>query len=179
MATEPYSSNTPENTSLLQLTKFTFIFPDKPFLKYYCQTAQIPSISTSEIEIATPFSSTYRHGEKLSYDPLTVSALVDEDMRVFEETYNWLKALTRPHSFDEYPRKSIKDPQAPLYFDAYLTATTNAHNPNIRFKFYNCHPTTIGAINFDTKTDPDNIPTMDVTFRFDTFELQRINAITT
>lgn len=174
MATELLTVNTPENTSILQSAKFTFIIPDKPFLKYFCQTVQIPSVSTSEIAVPTPFSNTYRHGEKLNYDALTISALMDEDMRVWEETYNWLKSLTRPTSFEEYPRKSVRDVQIPLYFDGYLTVNTNANNPNIRFKFRNCHPTTIGMINFDTKVDADTIPTADFTFRYDYFEIEKM-----
>jgi hypothetical protein len=174
MTIEALTTNTPENTSILQLTKFTFIIPDKPFLKYFCQTVQIPSVSTSEIEIPTPFSATYRHGEKLRFDPLTITALMDEDLRVWEETYSWLKSLTRPTSFEEYPRKTRKDISTPLYFDGYLTVNTNANNPNIRVKFLNCHPTSIGIVNFDTKVDADSIPTADFTFRYDYFEIERL-----
>jgi hypothetical protein len=174
MTIEALTTNTPENTSILQLTKFTFIIPDKPFLKYFCQTVQIPSVSTSEIEIPTPFSATYRHGEKLRYDPLTITAMMDEDLRVWDETYVWLKSLTRPTSFDEYPRKTRKDISTPLYFDGFLTVNTNANNPNIRIKFRNCHPTSIGIVSFDTKVDADSIPTADFTFRYDYFEIERL-----
>lgn len=173
MTIESFTTNTPENTSILQSTKFTFLFPDKPFLKYFCQTVIIPSVSTNVISVPTPFSDTYRHGEKLSYDPLVITALIDEDLRVWQETYNWLKSLTRPTSFDEYPRKSLRDP-TPLYFDGYLTVNTNANKPNIRFHFHNCHPSDIGSINFDTKVDADTIPTCDFTFRYDGYEVERI-----
>ena len=93
MTIESFTTNTPENTSILQSTKFTFLIPDKPFLKYFCQTVSIPSVSTSEIQVPTPFSATYRHGEKLNYDALVITALMDEDLRVWEETYNWLVSL--------------------------------------------------------------------------------------
>jgi hypothetical protein len=136
----------------------------------------LPSVSTREIDVPTPFSTTYRHGEKLTYDPLTISAIMDEDLRVWEETYNWLKSLTRPHSFSEYPRKGPDKRTLiePLYFDGFLTLNTNANNPNLRFKFRNCHPTAIGMVNFDTKVNADVIPTCDLTFRYDTFEIERI-----
>lgn len=176
MAIESFVSNTPENTSILQSTKFTFLIPDKPFLKYFCQTVQLPSVSTTEIAVNTPFSTTFRHGEKLNFEALTITALMDEDLRVWQETYNWLKSLTRPESFEQYARKSIKDNELlnPLYFDGYLTVNTNANNPNIRIKFYNCHPTSIGMVNFDTKVDADVIPTADFTFRYDLFEIERL-----
>ena len=175
MALEAVTSNTPDNTSLLQSTKFTFIIPDKPFLKYFCQTVQLPSVSTSEIAVPTPFATTYRHGEKLNFDPLIITALMDEDLRVWRETFAWLESLTRPETFEQYPRKSKKDVVTPLYFDGFLTVNTNANNPNIRIKFRNCHPTNIGMVNFDTKVDADTIPTADFTFRYDYFEFERLN----
>ena len=106
MALESFASNTPQNSSILQLTRFTFIIPDKPFLKYFCQTVSLPSVTTGEVTVPTPFSNTYRHGDKLTYEPLTITAMVDEDMKVWQETYNWLSSLTRPQSFEKYPRKS-------------------------------------------------------------------------
>ena len=174
MSIESFASNTPENTSILQSTKFTFLIPDKPFLKYFCQTVSVPSISLSEIAVPTPFSTTYRHGDKMNFEPLIITALMDEDLRVWEETYNWMKSLGRPQSFDQYPRKTVRDTKTPLYFDGYLTINTNANSPNIRVKFHNCHPTSIGMINFDTKVDADVIPTADFTFRYDLFEIERL-----
>lgn len=173
---EQFTTNTPENTSLLQVTKYTFIIPDKPFLKYFAQSVQLPSVSTSEIAVPTPFSTTYRHGEKLTYDPLTISAIMDEDLRVWEETYNWLKSLTRPTSFDEYPKKSDDKRNfiTPIYFDGFLTVNTNSNNPNLRFKFRNCHPTAIGMVSFDTKENADTVATADFTFRYDYFEIERL-----
>lgn len=175
MAIESFTTNIPKNTSLLQATKFTFLIPDKPFLKYFCQNVSIPAVSSTEITVPTPFSNTYRHGEKLNFDPLSISVLVDEDLRVWQETYDWLKSLTRPASFEQYPRKTKKD-DTPLYFDGYLTVNTNANNPNLRIKFFNCHPTSISMINFDTKLDAETIPTCDITFRYDLFEIERLTS---
>ena len=121
MAFEEYTKNTPENTSLLQATKYTFIIPDMPFLKYFCQTISLPTVSTSEVAVPTPFSTTYRHGDKLVYEGLTLTALVDEDLRIWEESYKWIRGLTRPAEYKEYLRQTIAKPATNLYFDGYLT----------------------------------------------------------
>ena len=172
MAFESYTANTPENTSLLQPTKYTFIIPDMPFLKYFCQTVTLPSVSTSEVGVPTPFTTTYRHGDKLVFEALVLTALVDEDLRLWEETYKWLEGLTRPKEYEQYIKS--KNPKAPLYFDGYLTINTNSNNPNMRIKFLNCHPTSLSGVNFDTKVDADTIPTCDITFRYDRFEIERL-----
>ena len=129
MTVESFTSNIPQNSSILQAAKFTFLIPDMPFLKYFCQTVSLPSVSTGEVSIPTPFSTTYRHGDKLAFEPFTITALMDEDLRVWEETYKWLKGLTRPQEYAEYIK--ARDPKAPLYFDGYLTINTNANRPKI------------------------------------------------
>ena len=60
MTTESLLTKIPDNTSLLQPTKFTLVFPTMPFLRYFCQTAVVPSISTSAIPVETPFSNKYK-----------------------------------------------------------------------------------------------------------------------
>ena len=173
MAVESFASNTPQNSSILQLTRFTFIIPDKPYLKYFCQTVSIPSVSINPVTVPTPLTNTYRHGDKMEFETLSITAIVDEDMRIWQETYDWMKGLANPVTTDQYIRKSLQD-TTPLYFDGYLTVNTNANNPNIRFKFLNCHPISLGGIDFDTKTDADNIPTCTIQFRYDIFEVERI-----
>lgn len=162
----------PENTSFLQPTKFTFAIPTLPFLKYFCQTVNLPGVSTSAITVETPFSATYRHGDKLVYEGFSVSVIVDEDLRVWEETYNWLKALTFPKEFPQYIR--YNDKQASPYHDAELTINNNANIPNIRVKFFDCHPTSIGGINFNVTDNADTTITTDIQFRYDRFEIERI-----
>lgn len=165
-------STQPANSSFLQGNKFTFSFPTLPFLKYFCQEVNIPGVSTSPVTVENPFSNTYRHGDKLVYDQLNATVIVDEDLRVWEETYNWLVALTFPKEFREYYKNSNGKQTA--YHDGILTVNSNANNPNMRFKFTNCHPVSLGGINFSVQSSPETIITTDITFRYDGFEIERI-----
>ena len=126
MTTKSVLTTTPENTSILQPTKFTFFIPDKPFLRYFCQTVTIPSVSLTPIAVPTPFVDTYRHGSKMTFEPLVITALMDEDLRVWHETYKWMNSLGQSSNLDKYPRRSLKDTN-PLYFDGYLTINTNSN----------------------------------------------------
>ena len=163
----------PENTSLMQTARYTFIFPAMPFLVYYAQTTMIPGVSTSAVSRETPFSNTWHHGDKLVYEPLTITALIDEDMRVWEETYNWLRALTTPREYREYIRFMNKDNKP--YQDAILTVNTNANVPNIRYKFTYCHPIALSNVQLNTTLNADDyVMTAEITFRYDTFEIERL-----
>lgn len=169
MANQSTITSTPDNTSFLQTTRFTFIIPKLPFLKYFCQTVLLPGVSTTEVTVATPFADTYRHGDKLTFDPLSVTTLVDEDLRVFEETYQWLAFLTKPEKFNMYKEKFSEK-----YYDGILTVNTNANLPNIRVKFRNCHPVTLGSVQFATTDTADITPVFDVTFRYDIYQIDRL-----
>lgn len=172
MSNQSALSTVPVNTSILQPTKFTFVFPNLPFARYFCQTVSVPGISTNAISLATPFSNIYHHGTTLSFDEFSINAIMDEDMRVWEETYNWIKSLTRPTSYQEYITNKTNGGE--LYQDAILTINTNANNPNIRVKFKNCHPISLGSVIFNVSETADTILTADISFRYDYFTFERI-----
>ena len=172
MSIESALSKIPENTSILQTTKFTFIIPELPFARYFCQTVSLPGVSTSAVMVETPFSATYRHGDKLVFEPFTINAIVDEDLKVWEETFGWLTSMTKPTNFREYSKRA--GVPFNIYYDGLLTINTNANNPNIRIKFRNVHPTSLGSIQFNTSENAETIPTADISFRYDYFEIERV-----
>lgn len=173
MTTTSILTRIPENTSFLQSTKFTFVFPTLPFLKYFCQAVTLPGVSTNPVTVSSPFVNTYRHGDKLTYDELTVTAIIDEDLRVWEETYNWIKSLTKPNDYSQYVKYYNK--KNTPYHDAELTINTNANVPNIRFKFTECHPVLLGSIPFNTTENATKTLTVDITFRYDQYYIDRLN----
>lgn len=173
MTTETLISKIPENTSILQTTKFSFVIPDLPFARYFCQTINLPGVSTNSVEVSTPFSSTFRHGDKLTYEPFSINAIIDEDLRVWDETYKWLVSMTKPTSFTEYRNRFGTSPSQ-IYYDGFLTINTNANNPNIRIKFKNVHPTSVGSVQFNTAENAETIPTADIVFQYDYFEFERV-----
>jgi hypothetical protein len=172
MTTESFLTQIPQNTSFLQSTKYTFIIPNLPFARYFCQSVNLPGVSASEIEVATPFSSTYRHPTKISYEQFSISFLIDEDIRVWEETYKWLVSITRPESNKQYIKYRDKD--ASPYQDGVLTLNTNSNLPNLRIKFRNVFPVALGGIQFSSINSADSTPTADLTFRYDLFEFERL-----
>ena len=176
MTTESLVSRVPENTNLIQKTKFHFIMPNLPFAKYFCQTVNLPGITTSPVKVETPFSATWRHGDKLEYDALSVTFLVDEDLRVWEETYNWLIGLTFPENFDQYKKFGRPQPSATkeIYYDGILTINTNANLPNLRLNFRNCHPVSLSGLDFSSTSSSEETITATLVLRYDYYTLTRI-----
>jgi hypothetical protein len=172
MTTNAFTTTIPQNSNFLQSTKYNFVIPNLPFARYFCQSINLPGVTSNEVEVPTPFSNTYRHPTKMSYEPFTISFLIDEDIRVWEETYKWIVSLTRPESGSQYIKSVNKD--ASPYQDGILTINTNANIPNIRIKFHNVFPVNLSGIQFGTMNSADTTPTADLTFKYDLFEIVRI-----
>lgn len=175
MTTQSLLTRIPENTSQLQSAKFSFTFAKLPFLKYFCQSVQLPGVSTSAVQVSNPFADTFRHGDKLVYEPFTLTAILDEDIRIWEETYDWLTAMTKPQEFSQYAR--FFDEKRLPYHDGVLTINTNSNIQNIRVLFKNCHPVSLSAIPFDYKINADTTLTVEIGFRYDYFTIERLMSI--
>jgi hypothetical protein len=141
-------------------------------MRYFVQDVGLPGVSTSAPEVATPFVPTYRHGGTLRYETLNISLLLDEDMRAWEETYNWMVALTKPTQFPEYAKFKNKD--GALYHDAIMTINTNSNISNMRFRFSSCHPISLSGVSFSHRENAEVQLTASATFRYDYFQLTRI-----
>jgi hypothetical protein len=128
-------------------------------------------VATNEVQVPTPLVDTYRHGDKLQYEPLQISFLIDEDFRVWEETYNWLKSLTFPHKFEEY--RKFKGQKVEAYYDGILTFNNNANRPNFSVKFVGCHPISLSAVDMSVMESADDTPTAALTFRYNYFDIVR------
>lgn len=161
----------PDNSNFLQTTKYTFVIPNLSFARYFCQAVTMPGVSTGEVTIATPFVDTYRHGDKLVYEPLSLTFLVDEDLKTWEESYNWLVSLTFPQRFGQY--RNIKAEKTEAYYDGVLTINTNANIPNMRIKFAGCYPTALTGIDFSSADSADVTPTATITFRYNYYTIER------
>jgi len=92
----------PYNKDLLQSTKFRVTFDRLPGTTYFCQTANFPGVSLTEIPRQTPFVDLYVPGEKIVYDTFNITFLVDEDLRAWTDIHDWIRATTFPTDFKEY-----------------------------------------------------------------------------
>ena len=91
----------PINPDLLQSTKFRVTFSRLPGVTYFCNSANLPGISLTEIPMPTPFVELYLPGEKAIYDTFNITFLVDEDLRAWTELHDWIRGATFPPEFEE------------------------------------------------------------------------------
>jgi hypothetical protein len=176
-------SRTPKNTSLLQTTKYQVIFDRLPGATYFCQAANIPGLSLTEIPRQTPFVDLYIPGEKLVYDTFNITFMINEDMSAWTELHDWIRGITFPTDFKEYMDLNrianstyarYRENNQPQYSDAVLTVYSNQNNPTFRIKFVNLFPTSVSSILFSGQDSAENIAMADATFRFSYYDYQRL-----
>jgi hypothetical protein len=139
---------------------FKMTFHRAPNVEYFLQSFSIPTITVNETPVVRPQRDAYFPGDKLSYEPLTVTMLISEDMDNFKEIYDWLeKSVTTNNSSD-------------MYDDITAHILTSKNNPNKKIIFHNAFPTSLGNINFSVQEADIVYGTVDATFRYDYFTFE-------
>ena len=159
----------PENTNLLQPTKFLLTFERIRTTQYFCQSVNLPGVSLGEVNRATPFLDMYSPGTKLSYEPLDVEFLVDEELQSWKNIYDWFLSIADPDGFEK--RDGSKELQTLKHFsDATLTVLSGLNNPVLRVQFTNLFPLSINSLKFDTTQSAETIITATATFRYQSYK---------
>lgn len=157
------------NSNLLEGTKYIFVSHNLPHLNFFANRIVLPSVSVAVAEQPTPYSTIYRAGDKPEYENLVCSFLIDEDFKVWEEVYNWIRGYSYPHDGQEYTDQKKKG----IYGDFSVLVLKNSYESNLAFRFKNCFPTFLGQVDMNTTRNADDVMTAEVIFRYDTFDIVR------
>jgi hypothetical protein len=159
----------PQNTNLLQPTKFLLTFSRISTVQYFCQEVNLPGVSLGEVNRATPFLDMFSPGTKLTYDPLDITFTIDEELKSWTNLYDWFTSMADPDGFEgrDHPRELQNNKH---FSDATLTILSALNNPLLRVNFTNVFPLTVSDINFDTKLSADTIITAKATFRYQSYK---------
>ena len=165
--------NQPINTSFLSPIGFKFTLNNFPEVNYFCQSATLPGISISAIDVATPLKNIQIAGDEVNFEELTIKFIVDENMKNWLSIYDWIIGLGFPTPDAQHEYKKLKE-NSELTTDATLTILTGNMNPQINFVFRECFPLSLSSIAFDSGgTDIDYV-TADVSFRYDVYTVENL-----
>ncbi len=168
----------PSNTNYAQPTKFSVVFPRITTVTYFCQSVNIPGLSTTSAIQPTPFSDLKRPGDKLRFGEFKMRFIVDEELFNFNIISDWIRGYTFPCSFEEYRtlnRQSMISLNAiqPQYSDGQLKILSALNNPRVTVKFMNIFPVSLSDIQFDTKQSADDIIVAEAEFHYHLYGIER------
>lgn len=162
----------PDNKNFLSPIGFQFAIQRLPHVNYFCTSASIPEVSMGEAEIQNPFIKLPKPGEKLSFGQLNLRFRVDEDMKNFQEIFDWLVGLGYPDNFDQ---RANLIAGSHIYSDASLLITTNQYKPNIDITFIDLHPTSLSAVEFNIEQGDVDYLNADVSFAYRRYKLTTVS----
>ena len=178
--------------------QFRFKCTKLPEVEFTCQTANIPGISlgsgtqpTSLVDVPIP-------GDKISYQSLDISFLVDENLNNYKEIHDWLLGLGFPQNYtqfqdlqtegqDRFPGSTRstanigRQPRAPLpeggiYSDATLTVLNSKNIAKTEIRFQNVYPTSLGGLSYDIKLSDVDYLQASVSFAYMYYEIVQIST---
>ena len=183
-------------------TQFKFSILKLPKVEYFCTSVNIPGITLGgNITQQTPFKDIPLPGDKLTYEPLRMSFLVDENLENFQEIHGWLIGLGFPRDYsefqnlvsagnDRFPAKNqsvsteigkVKYGTANVggtYSDATLTILTSKNNPQLEVRFKNLFPTSLTGLDYNQQADDVQYLTATVNFEYEIYDFATVGSST-
>jgi len=132
-----------------------------PNVEYTLQTIVLPDVSISPANLSTPHRRLGIAGEKVEYGTVDMSFLVDEEMKNYQEIYDWM--IGSATQDDEANRKER---------DITLTILSSHNNITREIQFVNAFPTTLSSLPFDLTITDTQYLTAVVSFEYAYFKLR-------
>ena len=183
-------------------TQFKFQIQKLPKVEYFCTSVNLPALALSEVRQPTPFVDVPLPGTTLTYSPLNMTFLVDENLENFQEIHGWIRGLGFPESYSEYAggldagsdraptsKGSVSSEpgkvkfgapsQAAYFSDATLVILTSKNNAIKEVRFRDVYPTNIGELQYDQQAGDVQYLTATVTFNYRGYDFANVGASST
>lgn len=169
----------PENMSLLNPNEFQVYIHRAPYLQFFIQSVSLPSISIQAVKSEGPFSDIVMPGDHINWEQLSITFLVDEDLRGWRECYEWIRGHGFPESFEEY-KQALGDGTLnrfdALSSDISVVTNTGSRNANIEFFFRDAIPVMISAPTLSTTNEGQPVVTSKVAFEYILYDVRPIRT---
>ena len=175
-------------------TQFKFNILKLPKTEYFCTAVNIPGISLA----GTPVQQTMLKdiplpGDKLNYESLSMTFLVDENLENYQEIHGWLRGLGFPEDHKEFQntltsgndrfpgstsnvlgdagRTKYAPPKTGgLYSDATLSVLSNKNNSVVEVRFSDVYPISLSGLAYNQQATDVDYLTASVTFEYKIYD---------
>ena len=153
------------NPNISQAANFLFVMSnDIKHLQFFVQEFSGLGISFSEVDNQTYFGQRIkRAGDVLTFNDISLTVMVDEDLNILEDAYNFMAKGLKNVEKNEINWNNI--------FTGVLHLSTNRNNYHKTITFENCWIRELGDINFSTTQGEVSPITTQVTIAFDAYDI--------
>ena len=189
---------TPSKFDYASPIQFRFKMTKLPTVEFFIQTANIPGITLGDTTLPTPLKDISMPGDKLTYQSLDVSFLVDENLNNYKEIHDWMTGIGFPEDHkqfadvlatgsDRFSRSTASTAAvgsgkpAPLseggiYSDATLIVLNNKNIAKTEIRFQNVYPTSLGSLSYDIKASDVDYLQVNASFNYMYYDIVQISS---
>ena len=184
-------------------TQFKFQMSKLPKVEYFCTAANLPGIDMPFSDQKTPLADIPLPGEKVNFEALNVTFIVDENLENYKEIHGWIMGIGFPKDYaqtrdllgagaDRFPTTTGANLQTDpgkvkygptaiggIYSDATLLILSSKNRPVTEVRFSEVFPTALSGLQYSqTATDVEYL-TATVTLQYRLYEFANVNASST
>ena len=176
-------NNQISNRNYLAPTGFKFTVSRAPKVTYFGNQVNIPSLTLGIAQQPSYLNDIPRPGEKIDFEDLTLTFLVDEDLENYLEIQNWIRGIGFPESLDQiydYQNSDSRTVKAKyseeinLYSDGSLIILDNVNLPKFKVVFDGLFPYYLSTLNFDATQSDLEYFTAQVSFKYNIYNIVSI-----
>jgi hypothetical protein len=167
-----------ENRNYLSGVSFNFTINRAPYVTFTGNRVNIPGLSCGFAEQPTYLKNIPIPGDKPVFEDLTLSFLVDEELKNYMEIQRWIRGINYPESLSEIydfqkdggEYTGFTD-QNNLYSDATLVVLNSKNLPQFSVKFLNIFPYSLGSLQMDATVEDYGYFTTEVSFKYTIYDI--------
>lgn len=200
MSNQSYNNSLPtdqafggiENRNFLSPVGFKFNISKMKGVDFFCQSANVPALQLPPSTQHTRFNDIPHPGDELTYEPLKLRFLVDENMKNYYQVHDWMRNIATPVKAEEftYNRGDLETPHRrrnqrdvgtfgnQWKSDASLIILSSNYRPVAEFIFRDCWPTSLSTINFDAAVQDIQYFTAEISMLYTYFDYYIYDAAT-
>ena len=147
-----FDDRAPATQSFLSPLGFRFVLSRSPEINYFVQSVTIPELSIGTAVMTPPFNRIPYPGDRAEYGTLSIVFKVDELMVNYLHIHDWIIALAKQDSFQQYAdlKNNAAGANIGIFSDATLVVMSSAMNPKKQITFHNIFPISLSSLTFDS-----------------------------
>ena len=188
-------SRQPTKLDYASPTQFRFVIGQLPKVEFFTVGTNLPGITLSEAIQNTPFKDISMPGNKLEYEDLSVTFIVDEYLENYTSMHEWLTAFGFPKNREQFSTFRSTTSNAPtdtrgsskdigdvgvstamrgMFSDATLVVLSNKNNPIVQVNYADIFPTSLSALEFNQNATDVEYLQATATFKYKLYEIEAL-----
>ena len=186
------STNQPTVFDYATGTQWRLAFNRIPKTTWFCTAANVPGITLGEAQYPTPMSDMFVTGDKLTFETLNITFLVDEELQNYRELWDWIVGIGSPVKHSQWstvlakgdgaikqfgtgdadPRTKTTYEESNLYSDSTLIVYNSKNIAKVDIKFKNMFPTSLSSLEYSQDSTDVEYFKASATFRYLYYEFE-------